>query len=300
VFCPYEKGGKIATPSFNSQISARPSPALRIPTIQARLTPIHQHQRLRIALLAQRGTRRKPGSIELRLAVTRCGSRSIAHRVRSYIGFLGGGGFVGGAFVGDELAGGFVHLRVVDHADVFHVLLHHRADFGDDAGHVDAAGLEVAAAGVEHSFHLLHQEGDVAAFAEHGGHDAGERHDPLEVVHVFRVDEDLEGAALLVRRAGVEHDVVDGDVERVLEQRRLDLEGGADEGVGTLHAFVHLDHFGHRRLFGGHGGRDRGGGNLVFGFDHVVAGDLFVDFGCHDVLLCWGVMGRWMVLAGGE
>ena len=38
-----------------------PSPALRIPTIQTSLAPIHQHQRLRIALLAQRGARREAG-----------------------------------------------------------------------------------------------------------------------------------------------------------------------------------------------------------------------------------------------
>lgn len=122
----------------------------------------------------------------------------------------------------------------MDQADGLHVLLDHRADLGDDAGHVDAAGLEVAAAGVEHGFHLFHQEGDVAALAEHGGDDAGERHDPLEVVHVLRVDEDFEGAALFVRGAGVEHDVVDGDVQRVFEQWRLDLVGGADERFGAL------------------------------------------------------------------
>src|SRR5690348_13592433 len=172
----------------------------------------------------------------------------------------------------------------MDQPDVLHVLFHHRADLGDDAGHVDAAGLEVAAAGVEYGFQLFHDEGDVAALAEHGGEDAGERHDPLEVIHVLRVDEDLEGAALLVLGAGVEHDVVDGDVQRVLEQRRLDLEGGADQGFRPLDTLVHLDHFG---LLG----RGRGGllcaagriGNLVLGLDHVVAGDLLVDLDCHGI-----------------
>ena len=42
------------------------------------------------------------------------------------------------------------------------------AEFGDDAGHVDAAGLEVAAARVEHGLQFLDQEGHVAALAEHG------------------------------------------------------------------------------------------------------------------------------------
>jgi hypothetical protein len=55
----------IGTRDFGNVLSllvpaCRPfSPALRIPTIQASLTPVHQHQRLRIALLAQRRARRE-------------------------------------------------------------------------------------------------------------------------------------------------------------------------------------------------------------------------------------------------
>ena len=170
----------------------------------------------------------------------------------------------------------------MDQPDVLHMLLDHRADLGDDAGHVDAAGLEVAAAGVEHGLEFFDDEGDVATFAEHGGEDAGERDDPLEVVHVLRVDEDLEGAALLVLSSGVEHDVIDGDVEGVLEQRGLDLEGGADQRLGALQALVHLDDFGHRRLDRlRNGGGLRGGRGLVFGFDDLVALDLLFDLDRH-------------------
>jgi hypothetical protein len=189
------------------------SPALRIPTIQARLTPIHQHQRLRVALLAQRGARRKARGFGV------AGGRRGRSRLARLSVFFCPGLLVGSPLLGNQLARRLVHLWVVDQADVLHVLLDHRADLGDDAGHVDAAGLEVAAARVEHGFQLFHDEGDVAALAEHGGKDAGKRHDPLEVVHVLRVDEDLEGAAQFVRGACVEHDVVDGDVQRVLEQR---------------------------------------------------------------------------------
>ena len=57
------------------------------------------------------------------------------------------------------------------------------AELGDQRRHVHAAGLEVTAARVEHGLHFLDQEGHVAALAEHGGHDAGQRHDPLEVLH---------------------------------------------------------------------------------------------------------------------
>lgn len=158
------------------------------------------------------------------------------------------------------------------------MLLDDGAQFGDDARHVDAAGLEVAAARVEHGFQLLDQEGHVAALAEYRAHDAREGHDPLEVVHVLGVDEDLERAAQLVFGAGVEHDVVDGDVQRVLEQRRLDLVGGADQRVGALDLLVHLDDFGHR-----HGRRAlrrlRGGDELggFFGLDDAVTLDLLAD-----------------------
>jgi hypothetical protein len=167
----------------------------------------------------------------------------------------------------------------VDHADHLHVLLDDAADLGDDRGHVHAAGLEVAAARVEHGLHFLDHEGDVAALAEHGGHDAGQRHDPLEVVHVLRVDEYLERAALFVRRAGVEHDVVEGDVQRMLEQRRLDLVGGADQGVRPLHALVHLDDFGAGRHGLARNGRSRRG--LVVGTDDVVTLDFLVDLDRH-------------------
>src|SRR3546814_2824886 len=96
----------------------------------------------------------------------------------------------------------------LDHADGLEVVLDDAAQLGDQRGHVHAAGLEVAALGVERGLHLVDQEGDVAALAEHRGHDAGERDDPLEVLHGLGVDEDLERAALLVLAAEVEHDVV--------------------------------------------------------------------------------------------
>ena len=57
---------------FNSSCEP-PSPALRIPTIQTRLTPIHQHQSLRVALGAERGTGREAGGIELGFVVAGAG-----------------------------------------------------------------------------------------------------------------------------------------------------------------------------------------------------------------------------------
>ncbi|MNN47599.1 hypothetical protein D3C81_1620270 [compost metagenome] len=137
----------------------------------------------------------------------------------------------------------------MQHADGDQVALQHGADLGDDRRHVHAALLQVAAARVEHRLELLDQEGAVAALAQHRGHDAGEGDDPLEVVHVLRVDEDLEGPALLVGRAGVEHHVVDGHVQRVLEQRRLDLVGRADQHLRTLQRLVHLHHGSRRGSF---------------------------------------------------
>src|SRR5581483_10767991 len=172
---------------------------------------------------------------------------------------------------------------IVQQADHLQVLLDDVVELGHDRGHVHAAGLEVAAARIEHGFQFLDQEGDVAALAEHRGHDSRQRHDPLEVVHILRVDEDLEGTAQFEFGAGVEHDVVDSDVQRVLEQRRFDRVGGADQGVRTLHLLVHLDHFGHDRL--GRVGllRFRCGNGRV-GLDDLVAGDLLVDFRGHVLI----------------
>src|SRR5690606_22081631 len=151
-----------------------------------------------------------------------------------------------------------------------------------------AAGLEVAALGVEHRLHLFHQEGDVAALAEHRGHDPGERDDPLEVLHRLGVDEDLERAAVLVLGAGVEHDVVDGHVHGVLHQRRLDLVGAADQDFRALDALVHLDdvvvvRFVGRRLLRGLGAR--GFLRLVLGGDDGVALDFLLNPDGHGVLV---------------
>src|SRR3546814_9279027 len=82
------------------------------------------------------------------------------------------------------------------HADGLEVVLDDAAQLGDQRRHVHAAGLEVAALGVEHGLHLVDQEGDVAALAEHRGHDPGERDDPLEV---FRSEEHTSELESLMR-----------------------------------------------------------------------------------------------------
>ncbi len=146
-----------------------------------------------------------------------------------------------------------------EHADGDQMALQHRTDLGHDRRHVDAALLQVAAARIEHRLKLLYEEGAVATLAEHRRHDAGQRHDPLEVVHVLRIDEYLERPALLVRGAGVEHNVVHGDVKGMLEQRRLDLVGHADKRFRTLQALVHFHHVdGLARLVIGAGRSGRG------------------------------------------
>ncbi len=91
------------------------------------------------------------------------------------------------------------------------------------------------------------------------------------MIHVLRVDEDLEGAALLVRGAGVEHDVVDGHVKRMLEQRALDLVGRAQQHFWPLQALVHLDDF-------------APGGRRSVACPRLIAGR-FDDFITHDLLV---------------
>ncbi|MCY1557753.1 hypothetical protein D9M68_946290 [compost metagenome] len=100
------------------------------------------------------------------------------------------------------------------------------------------------------------------------------------MIHVLRVDEDLERAALLVGRAGIEHYVVDGDVERVFEQRRFDLVGHADQGFRALQAFVHLHHVDLASLVGG-----GGGGRALKGLvDHFETLDALVDLDGHGAV----------------
>src|SRR3546814_773183 len=144
--------------------------------------------------------------------------------------------------------------------------------------------------------HLVDQEGDVAALAEHRGHDPGERDDPLEVFHGLGVDEDLERAALLVLAAEVEHDVVDRHVHGVFDQRRLDLVGAADQHFGALDALVHVDHFSRGQLrFGGLARDGRGCGSLVLvvGADDGVSGDFLFDLDGHDAVPGVRVCGAW-------
>ena len=119
----------------------------------------------------------------------------------------------------------------------------HVAKLGDDRRHELPAGLPVAAARIKHGLELINQEGDVATFSEHRRDDARQRHDPLEMVEILRVDEDLERAALLVLRALVEHNVVDRDVHRVIGHGRLDLVRRADEDVRSLDLLVHPHDF---------------------------------------------------------
>src|SRR6185437_14012164 len=110
----------------------------------------------------------------------------------------------------------------------------------------------------------------------------------LEMIHVLRVDEDLEGAVHLEFCALVQHDVVDRDVQRVLEQRRFDLVGRPVQDCRTLELLVHLDDLesgcGGRRGLRGFHARFRRGLGLVA--EHLVALDLLVDAYGHGVRSC--------------
>lgn len=78
----------------------------------------------------------------------------------------------------------FIEAGFFQHADFYQMLFDHFTDFSDQAGDVFAAFFEVAAAGVKHAVQLFHQKGDIAAFAEYGGHDAGEGDYLLEELKV--------------------------------------------------------------------------------------------------------------------
>ena len=184
-----------------------------------------------------------------------------------------------GALGIDQLALVLIEAHRPQHADHLQVLLDDMAQLGDDGRHELTARLPIATARVEHGLELIDQEGDVATLAEHRRDDARQRDDPLEVIEVLGVDEDLERPALFVLGALVEHDVVDGHVHRVIRDRCFDLVGRADQHLGTLDLLVHADDLGGRailavREFGvGYGGDRR----LVIGLADAVLDDAAVD-----------------------
>src|SRR5690606_30473399 len=178
------------------------------------------------------GPVRRRGSPALGVAAVEAGQAvveiddGLGAALAAHHGLLGEGAFARAgtlrgflALLGEVLLPVLVRRIVLEKTDALEVHLHHVPDLRHQRGHELAALLEVAAAGIEHAVQLFHQERDVAALAEHRRDDARQRHDPLEVVHVLRVDEDLEGAPELVLGAGIEHDVVDGDVKGVLRER---------------------------------------------------------------------------------
>src|SRR5690606_3917751 len=144
--------------------------AFAVSAVQARHAPIHHHDGGGRALRAQ-----------LRAF------REVAVRERVDLLLLR---FELRLLLFDELLAMLIQVGCFEQTDRLQVLFDHVAELSDDRGHELAARLPVAAARVEDGFQLFDEERHVAAFAEHGGDDARERNDPLEVVEVLRVDED--------------------------------------------------------------------------------------------------------------
>ena len=69
---------------------------------------------------------------------------------------------------------------------------------------MNASRLPVAPLRIEHRLQLVNQKCGVTALAEYRGNDPGQRHDPLEMIEILRVDEHLEWPALLMRSTFVE------------------------------------------------------------------------------------------------
>src|ERR1700732_4265187 len=107
-----------------------------------------------------------------------------------------------------------IEFRLLEQSDRLQVPLDHVAQFRDRRGHELAAGLPVPTLRIEYRLELIDQERRIAALAEYRGNNPGQRHDPLKMIEVLRIDEYLERPPLFVRRSLIEHDVVDGDVHR--------------------------------------------------------------------------------------
>src|SRR5580698_10804129 len=127
-----------------------------------------------------------------------------------------------------------IEFRLLEQADRLQVAFDDIAQFRDGRGHEFAARLPIAALRIEYGLEFVDQERRIAALAEYRGNNPRQRHDPLKMIEVLRVDEELEGPPLFMRRAFVQNDVVDGDVHRVIGDRRLYLIGRADQDFGAL------------------------------------------------------------------
>src|ERR1700691_4547913 len=99
-----------------------------------------------------------------------------------------------------------VEFGLLEQADRLQVAFDHITQFSDGRGHEFAAGLPVAALRIEYRLQFVDQKSGIAALAKYRGNDPSQRHDPLEMIEILRVDEHLERPPLLVRRALVEQD----------------------------------------------------------------------------------------------
>jgi len=135
------------------------------------------------------------------------------------------------------------------------VLLDALADLGHQRGHETAAFLEVAALGSNTALSSSTRKVQSPPLRNTAETTRVSASTHWKWSMCLRVDEDLVGAALLVRGARVQHDVVDRDVQRVLRERRLELVGGARERLGRetfsfMLSIAALELLGYRRLLG--------------------------------------------------
>src|ERR1700704_5431971 len=108
------------------------------------------------------------------------------------------------------------------------MVLDYLADGSQERRHV-APAHPLAAARIEDRFELFDDKTDIAAAPEHRADHSGKRHRPGVMLHVLRVDEDLEGTL-----AAVLFDVVDSDIEGVVEIGPAYLIGVAQEIARTV------------------------------------------------------------------
>ena len=132
---------------------------------------------------------------------------------------------------------------------------------------------------------LLDEEGHVAAFAEYGRDNARQCHDPLIVVEILGVDEDLERPAQFVLGTVIEHDIIDGDIQGMFGQRRLHLVGRSNEHLRAFQLFMQLHHIVFGLGFSRCRCRCNGSLPVLLRFTNLVANDLLVYACCHGSLL---------------
>src|SRR5690606_10907962 len=97
-------------------------------------------------------------------------------------------------------------------AYVLHMGFYRIPYFRNEGRHKTSAGFKISALRIKHRFQFFNQKSYIAALAKHGRDHPCKCYNPLEMFHIFGVDEYLKGAAGFMVGPHIQYNIVDGDV----------------------------------------------------------------------------------------